>query len=153
MKRCEIDLHEVAAQAVNELMLAFPVRQITHIASGPGPCVADPDRLAQLIGNLVSNAAAYGRQGTPIIVRSENRGVDMMLSVENQGDPIPDELTAKVFEPMVRGVSGGTSARTSGSGFTSLKRSPEAMAERLELLSSREEGTRVVFRFSNSLGS
>jgi sigma-B regulation protein RsbU (phosphoserine phosphatase) len=152
MKHCEIDLHEVSAQAVNELMLAFPGRQITHIASGPGSCVADPDRLAQLIGNLVSNAAAYGRQGTPIIVRTESSGVDMTLSVENEGDPIPAELAATVFEPMVRGVPGGTSARSVGLGLYIVKEIARGHGGEMELLSSREEGTRVIFRFPSSRG-
>jgi sigma-B regulation protein RsbU (phosphoserine phosphatase) len=77
----------------------------------------------------------------------------MTLSVKNEGDPIPAELVAKVFEPMVRGAPGGTSARSVGLGLYIVKEIARGHGGEMELLSSREEGTRVIFRFSNSLGS
>jgi sigma-B regulation protein RsbU (phosphoserine phosphatase) len=150
MKRSEIDLHEVAAHAVDELMLAFPGRQIAHIALGPGHCMADADRLAQLIGNLVSNAVAYGRPGTPILVRSESIGADVMLSVENEGNPIPAELVTKVFEPMVRGAPDSASARSVGLGLYIVKEIARGHGGEMTLVSSNEEGTKFIFRFPST---
>ncbi|PYD83729.1 PAS domain-containing sensor histidine kinase, partial [Pseudomonas syringae pv. pisi] len=55
-----IDLHAVIARGVEELRQAFPERVLIHRSEGEGACTADPDRLLQLLGNLVSNAVAYG---------------------------------------------------------------------------------------------
>jgi sigma-B regulation protein RsbU (phosphoserine phosphatase) len=149
VKLDEIDLHEVAAHAIDELLLSFPNRQITHVARGEGYCVADADRLAQLIGNLVSNAATYGLPGTPIIVRTEIDGADATLSIENQGNPIPAEMIATLFEPMVRGVAGGNSTRSVGLGLFIVNEIAKSHGGQMELISSVEEGTRFVMRFSS----
>jgi sigma-B regulation protein RsbU (phosphoserine phosphatase) len=142
-----IDLHEITAQVVDELMLAFQDRVITHLSSGSGECIADPDRLAQLIGNLVSNAATYGRPGTPIVVRSEVDGANALLTVHNQGEPIPPALLATVFEPMVRGVPEGSSARNVGLGLFIVNEIAKAHGGAMEVTSSSAEGTTFTLRF------
>ena len=63
-----IDLHGTVGAQVDELAQAHPAATIVHRRAGDGRCVADPDRLAQLVGNLVSNAIAYGAPGKPVTV-------------------------------------------------------------------------------------
>lgn len=149
VKLGEIDLHEVAAHAVDELGLAFPNRKIMHVVRGEGHCIADADRLAQLIGNLASNAATYGLPGTPIIVRTETDGASATLSIENQGAPIPAEMVATLFEPMVRGVGAGNSTRSVGLGLFIVNEISKSHGGEMEVVSSSEEGTRFVMRFSS----
>lgn len=45
--------------------LAFPARSIEHRREGQGNCMADPNRLVQLVGNLVANALAYSVEASP----------------------------------------------------------------------------------------
>lgn len=142
-----VDLHEVTAHAIDELMLAFPDREITHLSHGAGECVADTDRLAQLIGNLVSNAAAYGRGGTPIVVRSEIDGPAAMVSVRNEGEPIPPHMLATVFEPMVRGAAEGSSARSVGLGLFIVNETAKAHGGTMEVTSASDTGTVFTLRF------
>ncbi|VTU15232.1 Bacteriophytochrome [Variovorax sp. PBL-H6] len=142
-----IDLHEIAAQVIGELMLAFPDRVITHHSSGSGACIANADRLAQLIGNLVSNAATYGRIGTPIVVRSQVDGATATLMVHNEGEPIPSALLPTVFEPMVRGVPQGSSARNVGLGLFIVNEIAKAHRGVMEVTSSSTEGTTFTLRF------
>jgi PAS domain S-box-containing protein len=53
----------------------------------------DPGRIEQVLVNLLSNAAKYGDEGTPIAVEVEDRKTDVLVSVSNQGPGIkPDEL-------------------------------------------------------------
>jgi sigma-B regulation protein RsbU (phosphoserine phosphatase) len=153
IKLSEIDLHEAAAHAIDELHLSFPNRKIVHVARGEGHCVADADRLAQLIGNLVSNAAAYGLPGTPIIVRTEIDGTNVTLSIENQGNPIPVEMVATVFEPMVRGAAESSSTRSVGLGLFIVNEIAKSHGGRMELVSSVEEGTKFILRFSSAATS
>ncbi len=43
---------------------------IVHESVGAGGCLADANRLAQLVGNLVSNAMTYGAPEAPVRVVS-----------------------------------------------------------------------------------
>ena len=61
----DIDLHQTLSLVVDELALAYPGRTLHHVREGEGTCVADPHRLGQLVGNLVSNAMAYGGPASP----------------------------------------------------------------------------------------
>src|SRR6476469_9218434 len=54
-------LHTLVAEVVDELGQAFADRAVVHERMGDGECVADADRIGQLVGNLVGNAVAYGR--------------------------------------------------------------------------------------------
>lgn len=112
-----IDLHEVIAHALSELGLAFSGRQLVHRQEGTGTCHADPDRLTQLLGNLVANAMTYGAPDTPVEVITTVTAESFSVKVRNQGSPIPDTLLATMFEPMTRGYDLPESARSVGLGL------------------------------------
>jgi signal transduction histidine kinase len=67
----------------------------------------DADRLAQVVSNLVGNAIEHGGQ-TPVTVVASERGACVRLTVHNDGDPIPAQAQANIFEPLARGASQGT---------------------------------------------
>ena len=52
---------------------------------------ANPDHLAQVLGNLLSNAARYTPTGGTVTVRAERRAADLLVSISNTGDGIPAE--------------------------------------------------------------
>jgi len=56
-----------------------------------------------LLGNLVANAAKYGAPGKPIVVKCEIAAGELLLSVRNEGEAIPEAMFASMFEPMMRG--------------------------------------------------
>jgi sigma-B regulation protein RsbU (phosphoserine phosphatase) len=142
-----MDLHQVVQDTLDELMLSFPDRKITHVAQGETQCTADADRLAQLIGNLVSNAANYGRAGTPIGVRSAIDGDSALVEIHNEGEPIPKEMLANMFEPMVRGVTGSNTVRSVGLGLFIVKEIAKSHGGDMAVESSAAQGTTFSLRF------
>ncbi len=82
-----IDLHQAIAETVDELAVVYPSRRLQHERSGEGLCHADANRLAQLVGNLVSNAMAYGTPATPVTVISAVEPTRYWLAVHNDGTP------------------------------------------------------------------
>jgi signal transduction histidine kinase len=66
------------------------------------PARADPDDLAQVLGNLISNAARYTPAGGTVTVRAERRPADLLVSVVNSGDGIPPADLERVFERFYR---------------------------------------------------
>jgi two-component system sensor histidine kinase BaeS len=66
------------------------------------PARANPDHLAQVLGNLLSNAVRYTPAGGSVTVRAERRPADLLNSVANSGEPIPADDLDRVFERFYR---------------------------------------------------
>lgn len=72
----------------------------------------DGNRIAQVVVNLLSNAARYTEQGS-ITVRVRQEADEAIVSVADTGEGIAEEDKLLVFEPFCQGYSG---TRRSGSG-------------------------------------
>lgn len=64
--------------------------------------VGDADRLAQLVSILVDNAIRHGKDGGEVLVRLTQTKNAAVLSVVNDGDPIPKETAERLFERFYR---------------------------------------------------
>ncbi|VWX61260.1 Sigma-B regulation protein RsbU (Phosphoserine phosphatase) (modular protein) [Burkholderiales bacterium 8X] len=111
------DVEAVVAECVEELRVAYPDAVLLHEAVGTGTSRSSADKLAQLIGNLVSNAVTYGFPGRPIVIRSEVQADRVMLSVCNEGNAIPAHQLPTLFEPMTRGDEGESPVHSLGLGL------------------------------------
>ncbi len=85
----------------------LPERLIAHV---------DPDRTAQVVTNLVSNARHHGGTGEPIVVRLTEADGEVRLAVSNVGSPIPPDLETVLFNPFKR-QSLGNERNKSGLGL------------------------------------
>lgn len=77
----------------------------------------DGPRLHQALSNLVFNALKYGHAGSAIRVSLDGRHrEEVVLAVENSGRPIPTDMHARIFDPLVRadGNYSGTESGDSG---------------------------------------
>jgi signal transduction histidine kinase len=100
----ELDLAAAVRSAVE---LALPSIERAGLAAGielPDqlPARANPDHLAQVLANLLSNAVRYTPAGGRITVRAERRPGDVLVSVVNTGEPIPARDLDRVFERFYR---------------------------------------------------
>jgi PAS domain S-box-containing protein len=67
---------------------------------------ADRVRIAQCIGNLLSNAAKYGEPGTEIFVRTWRDGNKAVLTVRDDGAGIAADFLPHVFDLFAQGERG-----------------------------------------------
>jgi CheY-like chemotaxis protein len=58
----------------------------------------DKTRLAQVVCNLLTNAAKYSERGNRIWLTAERQGSDAVLSVKDTGIGIPPDMLPRVFE-------------------------------------------------------
>jgi signal transduction histidine kinase/DNA-binding response OmpR family regulator len=94
-----MDFAVVAHEVVGELQDAHPDSDIVFETKGTLAGTWDPDRLAQLVSNLVSNAIEHGRRDIPVLIEADGTRADViMLRVSNAG-AIPVEILPVVFEP------------------------------------------------------
>jgi sigma-B regulation protein RsbU (phosphoserine phosphatase) len=142
-----IDPHATIADVVDELSQAFPGRALRHERVGQGDCVADPDRLAQLVGNLIANALVYGQPDATVTVRSDVGADGLRLSVHNTGTPIPAEMLPTVFEPLVRGDVGASAQRSVGLGLYIVREIAKGHGGSVSVASSLADGTTFTASF------
>ncbi|MDB6164011.1 MAG: domain S-box protein [Xanthomonadaceae bacterium] len=112
-----LDLHDVVAQHLAELDLAHPDRALRHLRVGDGRCIADEDRVVQLVDNLVSNAIAYGDPAAPVTVTTSVKAGLCSIEVHNMGPAIPEDIRHALFRPMVRGTDMDAGNRSVGLGL------------------------------------
>jgi PAS domain S-box-containing protein len=59
---------------------------------------ADPTRLAQVLSNLLNNAAKYTPPGGSIVLTAEPAGDDVVLTIQDNGAGIPPEMLSRIFD-------------------------------------------------------
>lgn len=101
-RHAEARLHAVIEQVIQELRTAWPKRTITSDISVTRPVACDPDRVAQLLSNLIANALTHGAEDGVVEVHARCEGDLFELSVTNTGDPIPDHALPQLFKPFTR---------------------------------------------------
>ncbi len=106
--------------------------------------MADRRRIAQVIGNLLSNAARHSPESSPIRVSVARGGVHVAVSVSDEGRGIPAERLPRLFRdlPAEAGEERGTVA---GLGLAVCKGIVEAHGGRIW---AQSEGTGLGARFT-----
>jgi two-component system sensor histidine kinase BaeS len=69
--------------------------------------LADPDRLSQVMINLISNAIKASSPGGEICISGKNEGAETVLEVADTGRGIPAAELPFIFERFYRGSKGG----------------------------------------------
>jgi signal transduction histidine kinase len=81
-----------------------------------GTLRADPDRLTQVLRNLVRNAVSHTKPGDVIAIVAHGRGDQLEISVGDSGPGIPPDQLEHIFERFSR-LDGGRARDTGGSGL------------------------------------
>lgn len=145
--RKPLDLHAAVARCVEELAQTWPERILQHAAAGTGECMADPQRLFQVIGNLVGNAVAYGDPRSTILVTSRLGEGRCSIGVHNEGEPIAPELLPTLFQAMVRGSDKASRAHNVGLGLYIVNEIARAHDGEMIVVSNEVAGTTFTFAF------
>jgi PAS domain S-box-containing protein len=107
-----LQLAPIVAAAIEPLIPAATAKNLrfqTVLDPAAGVVAGDPDRLRQIVWNLVSNAVKFTPRGGGITVRLERDApAGVRLSVEDTGVGIPAELLPHVFERFRQGDSSST---------------------------------------------
>ncbi len=66
------------------------------------PITTDPDKVDQIISNLLHNAAKYSPRGSTIELSLTKKGADALIAVTDSGKGIPEENLETIFDPYAR---------------------------------------------------
>ncbi|MFN7134040.1 MAG: ATP-binding protein, partial [Myxococcales bacterium] len=145
LDRRRMDLAEVVRDAVDEVAAAYPERPFVVEGARSAVGLWDPDRLTQVVSNLLGNAVQHGTPGTPIAVGLEEEEGWVVLSVHNEGAPISPERLPHLFDAFSR-AGGGERGEGLGLGLYIVAQIVRAHGGTVDVQSSDGSGTTFFVR-------
>lgn len=74
-------------------------------AAEPCDVVVDPDRIRQVLVNLLDNAVKYSPDGGEVTVTLSHDESEVRVQVRDQGIGLPEDMLERIFEPFGRAVN------------------------------------------------
>ncbi|MBE3561310.1 MAG: HAMP domain-containing histidine kinase, partial [Ktedonobacteraceae bacterium] len=103
---------------------------------------ADSERMTQVLVNLVNNAVKYSPPESSVFVRVTQEADKVLISVHNEGPPIPQEQQANIFMPFYRTSDAQSSAQKGwGLGLAISKEIVEQHGGQIRVESGTDKGT------------
>ena len=147
LQKCSVEPGLLIQQVSDRMRLSAEEKNIaleTDIASDLPQVQADPERLMQVMTNLVDNAIRYSPNGTRVILGAHPAVGCVELSVSDNGLGISPEDTPHVFERFWRGEKSRNRATGgSGLGLAIVKQLVEAHHGQVRVESQLGRGTRI----------
>lgn len=149
------DLEKLGRNVFEEFCFAYPQRTLRFHSDGDLTGEWDAARLRQVISNLVGNALQHGAPEGPVELAIASEASTVVLSVRNEGPPVPSEMLTRVFDPLMRlATSESAAQRVSGSiglGLYIAREVVVAHGGTIAATSTAEEGTTFTVRLPRTL--
>ncbi|MEM7643873.1 MAG: PAS domain-containing sensor histidine kinase [Pseudomonadota bacterium] len=139
--RPDVSLKAILSHTVDEMELAHPHITFEEVYDFDDPVTCDPDRIAQLISNLLGNAVFHGETGGTVQIRARDAGPQLAIAITNRGGKIPAAVKALLFQPFKR-AEPGSSQNGLGLGLFIAKQIADSHGGDIEVES---EGTETTF--------
>jgi PAS domain S-box-containing protein len=125
LRKERVELAAVVARAVETVQAQMDSQHhelSVRLPPDSLPVDADPVRLAQVVGNLLTNAAKYTEPGGRIALTAERNGTTAILRVRDTGIGIAADMLPRIFELFVQVDPAATRAQGGlGIGLTLVK--------------------------------
>lgn len=119
LERCVVDVRAIVVETVEARRAQIERRRHSlNVEIGAVPILvdADPVRLAQVVSNLVDNAAKYTPERGTITIALSVEGEEAVVAVRDTGFGIPQAQAQRIFEPFAQ-LSNSRHASAGGVGL------------------------------------
>jgi signal transduction histidine kinase len=148
LARRDADLLALCNQVIDNIQVLHPERTVRLTSTGETRGAFDPDRAAQAIGNLVSNALRYSPPSSEVEITLTGMDTEVVLQIHNQGPAIAADLLPRLFQPFERGVSEEPGSRAGlGLGLYIVRQIVDAHGGKVEVRSAPGDGTTFTLRW------
>jgi PAS domain S-box-containing protein len=147
IERRPADLRRVLPAIIEELEATFAGREVRASFTGEAQGAWDPERLGQMLQNLLLNALKYSPEGTAVQVETRAEEGAVSIAVSNEGPPIPADRLTDIFEPMRRATDRiDRHDRSIGLGLYIVKQIVDAHVGTIAVRSTAGQGTTFTVR-------
>ncbi|MBN2834052.1 MAG: hybrid sensor histidine kinase/response regulator [Candidatus Delongbacteria bacterium] len=117
----------------------------------PETILTDPNKIDQVLSNLISNSIKYSHSDTKVIINLQFIDGKIVFYVEDQGQGIPENEKHLVFEPFTRTSVKATGGESSnGLGLAIIKKILEAMNGEIDLITEVGKGSKFTITIPTS---
>jgi two-component system phosphate regulon sensor histidine kinase PhoR len=116
-KMADVNLAEMVNAGVESAIQMYPEYVIEHNVERDLPVYGNPERLEQVLNNMVSNAAKYSKAGSKITIEAMVLDGNVRVSVTDEGIGLSAEQREKIFERFYRVEDNTFSASGLGMGL------------------------------------
>lgn len=117
IQRRAIDIGAVVKAQVDEVLFSRPEREVVVALSGELGGQWDPDRISQVVSNLVSNALTHTTEEVRVEVTVGGYANHVELKVTDAGAGIAPDTLKRLFQPFARGTTSAKTGRSVGLGL------------------------------------
>ena len=104
--------------------------------------VFDCAMVRRVLENIINNAVKYGGRGTPITISVEDLPREVLISIHNEGNPIPEKEQKEIFRfSRTSNGSGPKKLRSWGMGLSLVYAVARAHGGSIDLETNQEDGT------------
>lgn len=143
LMRTWTNLGIVLQQAIEETEAAHPARNIRVEARGNLQGSWDEGRIKQVLSNLIENAIYHGNAEFAVTVTLRGDDRQVVLTVHNEGAPIPEHERERIFEPLITApeTSSPLTSKHLGLGLYIARQIVRAHGGTIEVQSEASSGT------------
>ena len=146
----QADLAALVHEVIDEVRLTHDGSEIQFAADGDLSGSWDPERIKQMLTNLLLNAIEHGRDNKVTVTASGDRDA-VLLEVHNDGPPIAKEMIATIFDPLVRGDDPVSKRTGLGLGLFIVREIASAHRGTITVESSDDKGTTFSVRLPRTI--
>lgn len=142
--RTPMKMGELGTQLVEEMRTLSGGKRIEIEIEGDTQGEWDRSKMGQVFSNLIGNALQYSPSDSAITVKINDQVDRVLISVHNEGDPIPLDKQKTIFESLTRGKDSGSEGAGSthlGLGLFIAHKIVTAHSGKISVDSAQERGT------------
>jgi signal transduction histidine kinase len=147
----EVDLGDIAAHVIDLFQAEAEDKQIKLSLQRPEETLIanlDPQRIEQVVGNLVSNALRYTPEAGQVDLTLEKANGKITLTVSDNGPGVPAENISSIFQRFWRGEKSRSRASGgAGLGLAIARQLVEAQGGEIHAENRAEGGLKIFIRF------
>jgi len=146
-RQVELRLDQVDLQKlIDSVIEAQRIRSSKHrlevqISPDIHEVIVDPDKVHQILMNLIDNAIKYSPDGGLVLVRVDRSNGDIAIRVSDEGIGMTAEQQATIFQPFGRAVDPSRKIAGTGIGLHLIKALVEAHGGKIWVESEYERGS------------
>lgn len=140
----EIDLRDIIKKTLLNNVVPDDIFVVVSVEETIKKTTVEPNFIKRILGNLVLNAVQAMPKGGTLTIRAFQEANNIVLTVEDTGEGIPEKIQGYLFKPLFT-----TKSKGQGFGLAVCKRLVEALGGKITFKTQTGKGTKFIVQLPN----